>query len=54
MDPLRVLQVGLGGWGRDWAQRVIPGQIFWTSRDDEGAGYDRVVIQKPDGMPRVI
>jgi predicted dehydrogenase len=24
MDPLRVLQVGLGGWGRDWAQRVIP------------------------------
>jgi predicted dehydrogenase len=24
MDPLRVLQVGLGGWGRDWAHRVIP------------------------------
>ena len=24
MDQLRVLQVGLGGWGRDWAQRVIP------------------------------
>jgi predicted dehydrogenase len=24
MDPLRVLQVGLGGWGRDWAQRVVP------------------------------
>ena len=24
MDPLRVLQVGLGGWGRDWAKRVIP------------------------------
>jgi predicted dehydrogenase len=21
---LRVLQVGLGGWGRDWAQRVVP------------------------------
>src|SRR5258708_3966442 len=21
---LRVLQVGLGGWGRDWAQHVIP------------------------------
>jgi predicted dehydrogenase len=24
MDQLRVLQVGLGGWGRDWAQRVVP------------------------------
>jgi predicted dehydrogenase len=24
MDQLRVLQVGMGGWGRDWAQRVIP------------------------------
>lgn len=24
MDQLRVLQVGLGGWGRDWAQHVIP------------------------------
>jgi len=24
MDQLRVLQVGLGGWGRDWAHRVIP------------------------------
>jgi len=25
MDQLRVLQVGLGGWGRDWAHRIIPG-----------------------------
>jgi len=24
MDQLRVLQVGLGGWGRDWARQVIP------------------------------
>src|SRR2546423_5781012 len=24
MDQLRVLQVGLGGWGRDWAHRIIP------------------------------
>jgi predicted dehydrogenase len=24
MDPLRVLQIGLGGWGRDWARQVIP------------------------------
>jgi predicted dehydrogenase len=23
--PLRILQVGLGGWGRDWASRVLPG-----------------------------
>jgi predicted dehydrogenase len=23
--PLRLLQVGMGGWGRDWAWRVIPG-----------------------------
>src|SRR2546427_10495895 len=22
---LRLLQVGMGGWGRDWAWRVIPG-----------------------------
>src|ERR1700716_3649893 len=24
MNQLRVMQVGLGDWGRDWAQRVIP------------------------------
>ena len=24
MTPIRLLQVGLGGWGRDWAWRVIP------------------------------
>jgi len=24
VKPLRVLQVGLGGWGRDWAMQVIP------------------------------
>ena len=24
MKPIRLLQVGLGGWGRDWAWRVIP------------------------------
>ena len=23
--PLRVLQVGMGGWGRDWAWRIVPG-----------------------------
>ncbi len=23
--PLRLLQVGLGGWGRDWAWRIVPG-----------------------------
>jgi len=23
--PLRILQVGLGAWGRDWASRVLPG-----------------------------
>src|SRR5437868_15522357 len=24
VKPIRFLQVGLGGWGRDWAWRVIP------------------------------
>ena len=24
MTPIRLLQIGLGGWGRDWAWRVIP------------------------------
>src|SRR3989475_11787005 len=23
--PLRLLQVGMGAWGRDWAWRIIPG-----------------------------
>jgi predicted dehydrogenase len=23
--PLRLLQVGMGGWGRDWAWRILPG-----------------------------
>jgi predicted dehydrogenase len=23
--PLRLLQVGMGGWGRDWAWRIVPG-----------------------------
>src|SRR5947209_614899 len=24
MKPIRLLQVGLGGWGRDWAWRIVP------------------------------
>src|SRR5437773_1055664 len=34
MQPLRVLQVGLGDWGRDWAWRVNP-----TVDDVEIVGY---------------
>ena len=41
-------------WSGEWRMDFERGQIFWTSRDDEGAGRDRVVIQKPDRKPRVI
>lgn len=34
MKPIRLLQVGLGGWGRDWAWRVIP-----EVKEVEVAGY---------------
>lgn len=45
MDRLRVLQVGLGGWGRDWAQRVIPGVA-----EVELVGY---VDPDPDALVRL-
>ncbi|HVS48476.1 MAG TPA: Gfo/Idh/MocA family oxidoreductase [Candidatus Dormibacteraeota bacterium] len=41
-------------WSGEWRMDFEHGHIFWTSRDDEGARYDRVVIQKPEGKPRVI
>ena len=34
VKPIRLLQVGLGGWGRDWAWRVIP-----EVKEVEVAGY---------------
>src|SRR5882672_11286025 len=33
-EPLRLLHVGLGDWGRDWAWRVIP-----TVHEVEMVGY---------------
>jgi predicted dehydrogenase len=30
------------------------GQIFWTSRDDDGARRDRVLIHKPDRKPTAL
>jgi predicted dehydrogenase len=30
------------------------GEIYWTSRDDDGARHDRVVIQKPGRRSRVV
>ena len=24
VTPIRLLQIGLGGWGRDWAWRIVP------------------------------
>src|ERR1700716_1912512 len=41
-------------WSGEWRMDFEHGQIFWTCRDDEGARRDRVVIQKPEGRPRVI
>jgi predicted dehydrogenase len=41
-------------WSGEWRMDFEHGQIFWTCRDDEGARRDRVVIQKPEGKPRVI
>jgi predicted dehydrogenase len=41
-------------WSGEWRMEFEHGQIFWTSRDDDGPRRDRVVIQKPDRKPRVI
>ncbi|HEV2027032.1 MAG TPA: Gfo/Idh/MocA family oxidoreductase [Candidatus Dormibacteraeota bacterium] len=41
-------------WSGEWRMDFEHGGIYWTSRDDEGARRDRVVIQKPDRKPRVI
>jgi predicted dehydrogenase len=41
-------------WSGEWRMEFEHGHIFWTSRDDDGARRDRVVIHKPDRRPRVI
>jgi predicted dehydrogenase len=41
-------------WSGEWRMDFQHGHIFWTSRDDDGARRDRVVIHKPDHKPRVI
>ena len=41
-------------WSGEWRMDFEHGQIFWTSRDDDGARHDRVVIQKPDRKPRAV
>jgi predicted dehydrogenase len=41
-------------WSGEWRMDFEHGQLFWTSRDDEGARRDRVVIQKPNHKPRAV
>jgi predicted dehydrogenase len=41
-------------WSGEWRMEFEQGQIFWTSRDDDGARRDRVVIHKPGRRARVI
>jgi predicted dehydrogenase len=41
-------------WSGEWRMDFQHGHIFWTSRDDDGARRDRVVVHKPDRKPRVI
>jgi len=41
-------------WSGEWRMDFEHGEIYWTSRDDDGARKDRVVIQKPGLKPRVV
>jgi predicted dehydrogenase len=41
-------------WSGEWRMDFERGEIFWTSRDDDGPRRDRVVIQEPDRKPRVV
>jgi predicted dehydrogenase len=41
-------------WSGEWRMDFEDGEIYWTSRDDDGARHDRVVIQKPGRRPRVM
>jgi predicted dehydrogenase len=41
-------------WSGEWRMDFEHGQVFWTSRDDDGARHDRVVIYKPELKPRVV
>jgi predicted dehydrogenase len=41
-------------WSGEWRMDFEHGQVLWTSRDDDGARRDRVVLHKPDHKPRVI
>jgi predicted dehydrogenase len=41
-------------WAGEWRMDFEQGGIFWTSRDDEGARRDRVVIEEPYRKPRTI
>ena len=50
MTPIRLLQVGLGGWGRDWAWRVIPdvkevGVVGYV--DSDRASLDQLAKELP-------
>jgi len=41
-------------WSGEWRMDFEHGQIFWTSRDDDGARHDRVAIHRPARRPSVV
>ena len=41
-------------WAGEWRMEFERGQLFWTSRGDNGALNDRVVLRPRRGRPRVL
>jgi predicted dehydrogenase len=41
-------------WAGEWAMEFERGQLFWTSRGDNGVLKDRVVLRPRRGKPKVI
>ena len=41
-------------WAGEWRMEFEGGQVFWTSRDDNGALADRVVVTPRGGKPKTI
>src|SRR4030081_467436 len=41
-------------WSGEWRMDFEEGQIFWTSRDDDGVRRDRVAIHRPARRPNLV
>ena len=53
--PLRLLQIGMGGWGRSWATTVVPGletvqAVGWVDAIPQALEEARVTLGLPEAL----